>query len=380
MNPKAHFSDYPSITEGIIAFGQLARLQGLNVGVQENLVALEAARSGLLKKDSTFYYSLKSIYCTDREDLEVFDKLYQQFWRDRKATIKGKTVFKNQSNIQKKPASSLVMMGMGKNEEEQVDSKNVSGASKIARLRKTDFAQLENIDSTYLEKLAQKLWEQMSLRLKRKMKTATYGRRLDLRRTIRSSLSYGGDPLSLKKKRRHPRKQRLIVLLDVSGSMDKYSFFLLRFICALRTHFESIEAFLFSTKLVRITDYLYSENLGLTLSVLSKKADNWSGGTRIGDCLKDFNEEYAKSILNGNSTSIILSDGLDTGEVKVLETELKKIKLRTRQLIWLNPLKGMKGYQPIQRGMEAALPNVDVFKSAHNLDSILELEKFLLNV
>jgi uncharacterized protein with von Willebrand factor type A (vWA) domain len=125
---------------------------------------------------------------------------------------------------------------------------------------------------------------------------------------------------------------------------------------------------------------LHAKNLNATLSILSTKADNWSSGTQIGECFKAFNEKHAKYVLNGYSSTIILSDGLDTGEPAVLEAALKKIKKRTRQLIWLNPLKGMQGYEPIQKGMSAALPNVDIFKSAHNLDSILALEEFLIRV
>lgn len=212
------------------------------------------------------------------------------------------------------------------------------------------------------------------------MKSAKTKGRVDLRNTIRHSISHGGDPIELMMKNKKPRKQRLIILLDVSGSMDKYSFFLLRFVVALRSHFEKIEAFIFSTNLIRITEYLQSNNLQMTLALLSQKADNWSSGTKIGDCLKTFNDLYAKRILNGQTTTIVLSDGLDTGSPEVLSAEMKKIKLRTRQLIWLNPLKAMQGYEPIQKGMSAALPEVDVFRTAHNLESILELEEFLFKV
>lgn len=380
MSPKSHFSDYSSRTEAIIAFGQFARYNGINVGIQENIDALIAAKLGTIEDGMTFKYGLKAIICTNQDDLPIFEQLYDQFWRHNMGTVKGKTIFKNQSNIQKKSNASLVMMGKGEAKEGEEESKNVSGANKIARLRKTDFSKIEGIDSAFLEELAIKLWQQMSLRLKRRMKNSNNKGRLDLRKTIRSSIAHGGDPIELKKKNRSPRKQRLIVLLDVSGSMDKYSFFLLRFICALRTHFESIEAFIFSTNLIRITDYLHSKNLAYTLAVLSQKADNWSSGTKIGECFKDFNENHAKRILNGHSTTIVLSDGLDTGEPDTLEKEIKKIKLRTNQLIWLNPLKNMRGYEPIQKGMSAALPTVDIFKSAHSLDSILELEKFILAV
>ncbi len=250
----------------------------------------------------------------------------------------------------------------------------------MERLRKTDFSKLSQQDSQLLERIAQKLWEQMSYRLKRKMKTTLHDGAIDLRKTIRSSIAFGGDPIVLKRKSKKPRKQRLIILLDVSGSMDKYSFFLLRFLCALQTHFKEIEAFIFSTNLIRITDYLQSKNLDLTLSLLSVKANNWSGGTKIGSCLQTFNDQYAKRILNGQTTVVLLSDGLDTGTPELLGTELKKIKLRTRRLIWLNPLKGMQGYEPIQRGMSAAMPQIDVFRTAHHLDSLLELEKILVNV
>ncbi|MEZ4887018.1 MAG: VWA domain-containing protein [Chitinophagales bacterium] len=380
MTQNPHHTDYSNISEAILAFGQLARFNDLNVGVQESIDALETAKLGMIEDKMTFQYALKSIFCASKEDIEVFEKIYDWFWGYKKGAMKSKTTFKNRSNLQKKSVASVVMMGKGESKEEGEESKNVSGANRIARLRKTDFSKIEEIDSEFLEELAIKLWQQMSLRLKRKMKFSSNKGRLDLRRTIRSSISHGGEPFELKRKKRTPRKQRLIVLLDVSGSMDKYSFFLLRFICALRTHFESIEAFIFSTHLIRITDYLHAKNLALTLAVLSAKADNWSSGTKIGECFKDFNELYAKRILNGQSTTIVLSDGLDTGEPEVLEAELKKIKLRTRRLIWLNPLKGMKGYEPIQKGMRAALPNVDVFRSAHNLDSILELEELLLSV
>lgn len=380
MNEVPHFSQYSGTSEAILAFGQLARMNGLNVGVQESLEALAASETGLLASPDTFYYGLKSIYCCSEEDTDVFDKIYDWFWNHQKGAIRSKTTYKNRSNIQKKSSASLVMMGKGKSEEGSEESKNVSGANQVARLRKTDFSKIEDIDSAYLEELALRLWKQMSLRLKRKTKAMPTKGRIDLRQTIRSSISHGGDPIELKMKGRKPRKQKLVILLDVSGSMDKYSFFLLRFICALRIHFEKIHAFIFSTTLIDITEYLQSKNLAYTLTLLSAKANNWSSGTKIGECLQEFYSDHAKRILNGQSTVIVLSDGLDTGNTEDLTAALQKIKLRTRQLIWLNPLKGMKGYQPIQKGMEAALPNVDVFRSAHNLNSLLELENFLFNV
>lgn len=380
MNKCRHFTEFHSLADAIIGFGQEARDQGLNIGIQETMDSLKAAVCGVADDKTRFRFALKSIYCCTEEDSEIFEPLFDSFWNRRKSRIESRVNYKNRSNLQKQGSPSLVMVGRGKQEEGGTDTKNVSGANEIARLRRTDFSRLNEMDSKWMEEIAQKLWEQMSQRLKRKLKASPQSGQLDLKRTIRASLPYGGDPISLQYKNRKPRKPRLITILDVSGSMDKYSFFLLRFLFALRGCFEKLETFIFSTHLLRITDELHANNLDYTLARLSAQANHWSGGTRIGSCFKDFNDLHAKRLLNGDSTVIILSDGLDTGDPDELAHEMKKIKLRTRQLVWLNPLKGMQGYEPIQKGMSAALPEVDVFKSAHNLDSILELEKLLMHV
>ncbi len=297
MGQEEHFKHYSDISEATIGFVQWARMEGLSIGIKETQEALLAGAYGSITSTSTFKYALKSIFCNSPEERALFDKLYEHYWGRRKMRIKSRTTVKNASNIQKKSPASLVWMGMGEGENGKKESaRRVSGANQVERLRKTDFGKLTEIESEELEKIAMELWRQMSLRLKRKMKTSPKGGRIDLRNTIRANVSRGGELLELKKKKRTPRKQRIIVLLDVSGSMDTYSFFLLRFIYALRIHFESIEAFIFSTKLIRITDYLDSKNLEATLAFLSLKADNWSSGTKIGECLHTFNEEYAKAV------------------------------------------------------------------------------------
>ncbi|MCH2083816.1 MAG: VWA domain-containing protein [Saprospiraceae bacterium] len=374
-------ANYNSLSEAIVGFSQYLRLEGLNVGIKECHEALLAAQIGTIDDPKVFGYALKSIFCSSQEEGALFDLLFRRFWL-KEAIIAGKTNYKNQTNIQKQSPASLVWMGVGEQQEEQKEEEgqNVSGANAIERLRKTDFSKISDMDSTLVEELAMQLWQQMAKRLKRKLKQSQSKGAIDLRKTIRKSIGNGGDPIRLIRKNKIPRKQRLVILLDVSGSMDKYSFFLLRFVCALRTYFETVEAFLFSTNLIRITDYLDATDLGLTLQLLSAKAHHWSSGTKIGDCFQTFNEHYAKQVLVGQSTTIVLSDGLDTGDIDVLVEELGKIKRRTRRLIWLNPLKGMEGYEPTQRAMSAALPALDVFHSAHNLNSLLELENYLLHV
>ena len=369
--------EHDSLSQSIIGFAQFARQSGLNVGIQESQESLKAAALGLLTDRRRLKYALRSIYCSSAADAELFDVLFAKFWQKEKANLKSKMQFHNQSVVNK--AGSLVMMGEGAKDQGEDDGRNVSGAHAMERLRKTDFSQVAEIDSALLEELAARLWKQMSLSMKRRMKRSRTQGKLDLRKTIRESISHGGEPIDLRFRIKKLKKQRLVVLLDVSGSMDKYSFYLLRFIYELQCHFERVDSFVFSTELTCITDVMNSGRLPQSLAGLGDRAEAWSSGTRIGACFREFNQTFAKKLLSRNALVIILSDGLDTGEPEILQKEMKKISSRAKKVIWLNPLKGMKDYQPIARGMSAALPMVDVFNSAHNLDSILELEKYLAN-
>lgn len=327
-----------------------------------------------------FKYAMTAIYCTRQDELERFDKLFEDYWGMKKELRKSETKYRNKSNLKKKNKGSAVMMGLdGDNaQDDDNEARNTSGATDNDALRKTDFAHVEQMQNDILEELAEQLWQQMSLRLKRKTKVGKKGK-INIQQTIRRNLSNGGNMLELIRRKKKMQKYRLVILLDVSGSMDKYSFYLLKFVHSLRANFENVEAFIFSTELVRITDFLNKKSISETLSMLSLNTQTWSSGTKIGDCLKTFNDEHSKRVLNGKTLTIVLSDGLDTGEPDDLHIQLEKIKLRTKKLVWLNPLKGMEGYQPIQRGMEAALPTLDHFGAAHNIDSLLALENILID-
>ncbi len=378
---KPNYLSHDNVTQSILGFAAFARANELNVGIREAQEAMVVASLGLIADKECFRYALKSVFCSCEENAHVFDKLFSDYWGMPKASIRTNVPLKQQPRLKKPKQRSLVMMGKGnENDAKEEEGKNTAGANAIEQLRKTDFSRLSDLDSSYLEKLAMRLWRQMSRRLKKKLMNSTKRGQIDIRQTIRNNISNGGTMLELKLRQKKPNKNRLVILLDVSGSMDKYSFFLLRFVLALRSHFQRIEAFIFSTKLIRITGFLKTKDLGRVLDLLSSNTDNWSSGTKIGECLQGFNETFAKRALHGRSMTIVLSDGLDTGEPELLANELNKIKRRTRKLIWLNPLKGMDGYQPLARGMKAALPEIDVFRSAHSLDSILELEKYLADV
>jgi hypothetical protein len=217
----------------------------------------------------------------------------------------------------------------------------------------------------------------MSLRLSRRRKSKNLADRVDMRRTIRRSIPRGGDPIDLVFHGKKLRKHRLVIFLDVSGSMNSYSLFLVRFAYALQKHFKSVNTFLFSTNVVEITDVLRNQDLPEALRGLSQRAAGWAGGTKIGESLKDFNQRHGRKLLSRNTVFIILSDGWETGEPDALAAELRAIRRRVQKLIWLNPLLGLDDYAPVTRGMSAALPYLNVFAAAHNLQSLLALEGYL---
>jgi uncharacterized protein with von Willebrand factor type A (vWA) domain len=200
---------------------------------------------------------------------------------------------------------------------------------------------------------------------------------VDLRRTLRRSMQSGGEPIELWRRDRKPRKTRIVALCDVSGSMDLYSRFLLQFLYALQGSVARVESFVFSTSLRRTTEALREHSFGHALKALSAEAHDWSGGTRIGECLATFNADFER-LLDGRTVFVILSDGWDTGDPALLSEAMETIRGRCRRLIWLNPLLGSPGYEPLTEGMLAALPHVSVFASAHNLASLRALERHLL--
>jgi uncharacterized protein with von Willebrand factor type A (vWA) domain len=364
----------------VIGFVHEARNYGFKAGIQCSQDSIASVLHGLWKDKDEFEYALASIFCTDRDERDLFNQLFTRFWRDRGSRVRQKTNYHNLKKLYRKSQNIAVMLGAGvKNESvAEEESKTTSGANATEILKKTDFTKLTVDQTGMLDEIAEKLVRDMSLRIKRKRKKSNKGT-IDLGRTLRNSIQHGGSFIDLHKLERKKEKYRLLVLLDISGSMDKYSFFLLKFLWALRSNFKDFEAFTFSTQLQRITDLLSEKDMHEALFNISQNVNNWSGGTKIGEALREFNDVHAKRYLNGSTMTIILSDGLDTGEPEILEEAIEKIRLRSKKLVWLNPLKGMQGYEPIQKGMKTVLPVVNHFGAAHNFYSLLELENILIN-
>jgi uncharacterized protein with von Willebrand factor type A (vWA) domain len=248
-------------------------------------------------------------------------------------------------------------------------------ASTQDALMRTDLRTLVSPeDVAEAERIAERLARAMRYRLSRRRMPACRGDTIDLRRTMRRNLSRGGEPIELRRKHRPERPFRLVVLLDVSGSMKVYSRFFLSFVRGLIGQWLQADAFLFHTRFVRVTEVLRERDASRAMGRLSLMTEGFGGGTRIAASLKHFNDRYAKEALNSRSVVIIMSDGYDTDPAEALTVELNRLKGRARRLVWLNPLLGWKDYAPVARAMAAALDHIDCFATAHSLASLAALE------
>ncbi|MFY9938987.1 MAG: VWA domain-containing protein [Silvibacterium sp.] len=377
-----HREQSDRLAASIVEFCRFARSRGVAAHPGQTITALEAVKTINPTDQQSLTSVLQSALCSTGEEWDIFPELFDEFWgesRSRARSASGEHKGPSNKNRHDREAGSTVFLDQPGNESAagNGDGKAVYGASAQQRLKRVDFSEVPCDDLPALEELSLRLLRRMGQRLSRRLTINNLASRVDLRRTIRRSIAHGGDPLVLAYKSRQPRKNRLIIFLDISGSMNFYSLFLMRFAYALQRHFQRVDTFLFSTNVVEISDLLRTRHLPEALRRLSQRAAGWSGGTKIGESLRQFNQLYGRKLLSRDTVFMVLSDGWDTGEPEVLAAQLRAAKRRAQRILWLNPLLGLKDYQPITRGMAAALPYVDVFAPAHNLESLLALERHL---
>jgi uncharacterized protein with von Willebrand factor type A (vWA) domain len=222
-------------------------------------------------------------------------------------------------------------------------------------------------------------WEIGRRRSRRKV-ASPKGRFIDPRRTMRKSLQTSGVPLRLSRRRIKDKPRQLVVICDVSGSMDRYSRILLQFIYAIENNMARVEAFVFGTRLTRITRLLYHRSVDEAMVRVSREVQDWSGGTRIGQSLQTFNTTWARRVLRNGAVVLIISDGWDRGDPEILRREMERLQRSSYRLIWLNPLLGSPRYEPLTRGMQAAMPYIDDFMTVHNLASLEALARHLSSI
>ena len=369
----------------LISFCRALRERGLLVTTGHALDALHALEAVGLGDRLLVHQALRCVLAARPEEFATFDELFAALFALPADGGQAAVPANSGTQIRKPPQKALpppsLSGWLGNSadapEESGDQPEEVPGASDEPSRAQKDFSSFSSDDLEELEKLAARLARRLALRPSRRWKSARRGPRIDLRRSIRRSLQTGAEPVELVRRARKPRKTRIVALCDVSGSMDLYSRFLLQFLYALQGSVARVESFVFSTGLRRVTEALRERPFGRALRELSAEAGDWSGGTRIGESLAAFNRDHDR-LVDGRTVVVILSDGWDTGEPELLSEELESIRRRCRRLIWLNPLLGSPGYQPLTLGMQAALPHVNVFASAHNLASLRALERHLL--
>jgi uncharacterized protein with von Willebrand factor type A (vWA) domain len=368
----------------IVEFCRFVRANGVDASTKETLVCLQAAGVIPGGDRQAFRFALRAILCSSVEDWGLFDDLFTAFWAA-KPDPGPESGPRNPVRKRLEPPGlrhekgSQVLPGLGNGSEPEVEGEQsaFSGASAVERLRRVDFSQMPQGDLAELERVSLRLLRRMSYRVTRRLRLRTRQGSIDLRRTIRRSISRGGELIDLRYKGPKKERAKLVILLDVSDSMNAYSFFLLKFAYVLGKYSPEVKTFVFSTILVEVSNLLRTRRMADALRLLSQMTAGWSGGTKIGNSLRDFNKHYASAMLSPQTVFIVLSDGWDTGAPEELASELRKVKRRVAKLIWLNPLLGLEEYRPVTRGISAALPFIDVFAPAHNLQSLLALEHHL---
>ncbi|HEY1421481.1 MAG TPA: VWA domain-containing protein [Candidatus Dormibacteraeota bacterium] len=367
----------------LAAFARLLHDAGVEAGPRRLTDATRALGYIDLKQQADFRNALRTVFVSRKEDIPTFEAAFDIFWapadpRASAGVIPGRSrALPMDPERAKAWSAALGLHGSQMNREKEPTEvpASSSGYSKEELLRRKDFDQMTWQETEQVRRLLEQSPWRVAERRTRRLRPARNGR-IDLRRSARHAIRSSGELMRLFSRRPRVRRRPLVLICDVSGSMERYSRLLMIFAHAIARR-EDLEAFVFSTRLTRITRMLRHRDLDRSLDSVSKKVHDFSGGTRIGDALADFNRHWARRVLGHGAVVIIVSDGWDRGDPAQLGAELVHLRRSSYRLIWLNPLIGSDGYQPITRGMAAALPLVDDFLAAHNLQALEDLGRLL---
>ena len=367
----------------IVEFVRLARVNHFRAGIQEAMDALNVAERVDLLDQRQLRWGLRSLLCSNAADWARFDQFFDRYWQrpNRRKLELSVSANLDQFAPATSTSSSREALPDANRDEDSADSELRVGASRHEILTRSDFrlSQL-NADTREMEQWIEQVARRMRQRLLRRYHIRASGHRLHMRRTVRRSLRYGGLPLDLILQERRRELPRLVLITDVSRSMNVYSYFFLRFARGIIDAFKDTEAFVFHTRLTHVTDTLKERDSHRLKEKLAWISAGWGGGTRIGECLQTFNREFARRLVSSRTFVFIMSDGYDTGEPELLAEQVRQIKRRARRVIWLNPLLGREDYTPSAEGIRAVLPYLDLFAPAHSLESLMKIEDMLVTL
>lgn len=372
-----------SLSANLIGFCRYLRQKGYTIGPSEEMEALRAIEVlQPYQEPSQFRLCLKTVLSRNLYQLQQFDEHYFQYWKELERAINSKYVdSESESNGQnrKQPNQQPSLQALkswlyGKETEEETELTTYS-AQEV--LTKKDFAGFSDEELWEVARLIRAIARSMALKMERLRRKTKQVAALDLRRTLRLNLRRGGELIELAYQKPQKQRQQIVLICDVSKSMDLYSRFLVQFIYAFQNAYRRIETFVFSTSLHRVSRQLRQRHLNAALRELAEHVPDWSGGTRIGESMATFCENFASRLLNKQTIVLIMSDGWDTGDANLLAESMRHIHKRAGKVIWLNPLAGNPRFSPSVKGMEAAMPYIDVFAAAHNVESLRAVARHL---
>jgi uncharacterized protein with von Willebrand factor type A (vWA) domain len=360
-----------------VAFARILRGAGLDVPLDSVIVFVGALTQLGLENRENVYWSAHATLIRRHEDVQIFDRAFKVFW-EQQIAVETATFEEQHESI------TLLVddedASTDDSSAEPIEDENTIALrfSKIETLREKDFAAYNQLELREAEQFMASLRlagpPKKSLRL---MKTNRHGARHDIRRTMRATLQHDGEPIERYWREPSTKLRRLVLLLDISGSMEPYARALLRFMHAAVVGRQRVEAFTFGTRLTRITKELTSRDPDKALAQTSAQVSDWSGGTRLGECLQSFNDNWGVGGMARGSIFVILSDGWDRGDPKVLADQMSRLSRVAYRVIWVNPLKVSPGYAPLARGMAAAMPYIDEFVEGHSLEALRELTEVI---
>ncbi len=375
-----------TLAANVAHFVRLLRRAGFAVGPGDTLDAQRAvAAIDVLRKDQ-FYAALHATLVRHRADHELFDEAFRLFWRDPMGaesalalllpqirTPTQRTISRRLSEAWRPPPSEREPRV--REEPPRVDTFLAYSPDEVLRTR--DFDQMSAAELARARELVKRLDAHVRAIVTRRTRAANAGRHLDPARTVREALRRGGELGRLRWQRRLERPPTVVALCDVSGSMGRYSEMLLRFFHALVAHRGGGHVFVFATRLTNVTRTMRHRDVDRALAQVGAEVTDWASGTRLGQCLREFNLAWSRRVLSQGAVVLLVSDGLDRDDSSVLRIEAARLRRSCKRFLWLNPLLRYAGFEPRASGIQALLPNVDEHRAVHDLASLEDLAKAL---
>jgi hypothetical protein len=379
------------LTENIMHFARTLRAAGLPVGPGKVLDAIRAVETVGLGSREDFYWALHATLINRREQQEIFDQAFHIFWRNPRLLERmmamllpqvrtGAQADEDREEMSRRLAEALAAEQGGDNgeepQEEEVEIDAVMTYSDRELLQKMDFEKMSAEEIARAKRLIAAMRLPIMDLPTRRFRPDPLGPRIDMRATLRAALR-SADSIPLRRRSARRRHPPLVMLCDISGSMSRYSRLILHFMHAVTNDRDRVHTFLFGTRLTNITRQLRHHDIDVALEKVGASVEDWSGGTRIGRCLAEFNNQWSRRVLGQGAVVLFISDGLDRDGGEGLTKEMERLHKSCRRLIWLNPLLRYEAYEPRSLGARRIMPHVDEFRPVHNLESLADLTRVL---